>query len=137
MWRFVRPSGWPIIYYRLYIIYYPRISAVAVKNTSPLELRAVSTESCITPMMKPTATACIDTSGEMPKNEHPNGMSRSEPPATPEVPQAPKAAMAQSINADRKLTSTPTVWATARVMTVMVIAAPFMLIVAPSGMLTE
>ena len=42
---------------------------MAVKNTSPLELSAVSTESCTTPMMKPMATACIATSLPMPKKE--------------------------------------------------------------------
>ena len=73
-----------------------RNSTVAVKKASPLELRAVSTESCTTLMMKPTPTACIAIPFPMPRKEQAIGMRSSEPPA-----------------------------------------APFMLMVAPSGMLTE
>ena len=110
---------------------------MAVKNTSQLELTAVSTESCTTPMMKPMATACMAMSLPMPKNEHAMGMSSSEPPATPDVPQAASVAMTQSTTAEANDTSTPTVLATASVMAVIVTAAPFMLMVAPKGMLTE
>ena len=58
---------------------------MAVKKASPLELSAVSTESWTTPMIKPTATACMATSFPMPRKEQAMGMSSSEPPATPEV----------------------------------------------------
>lgn len=112
-------------------------SAVAVKNTSPLLLRAVSTESWTTPMMKPTATACMATSLLIPKNEQAIGISSSEPPATPEAPQAPKVAITPNKRAEANVTSTPTVCATAKAKTVIVTAAPSMLIVAPSGILTE
>ena len=73
----------------------------------------------------------------MPKNEQAMGMSSREPPATPDAPQAPRVAMMPRNRAEMKLTSTPMVWVTAKVMTVMVTAAPLMLMVAPSGMLTE
>ena len=73
----------------------------------------------------------------MPRNEHAIGMSSKEPPATPEAPQAPNVVMMQRKSADVKGTSIPNVCATASVITVMVTAAPFILMVAPSGMLTE
>ena len=47
----------------------------------------------MTPMMKPTPTTCIATSLEMPNSEQAMGISSSEPPATPEAPHAPRAAM--------------------------------------------
>ena len=65
------------------------------------------------------------------------GMSRSDPPATPDAPQAPRVEIMLRRSALTKPTSTPTVWATAMVITVMVTAAPFILMVAPSGILTE
>lgn len=43
-------------------------------------------------MMKPIPTTCIATSLGIPNNEHAIGISRSEPPATPEAPQAESAA---------------------------------------------
>ena len=43
--------------------------------------------------MNPIATACMATSLGMPKNEQAIGMRSSEPPATPEAPQAPSVAM--------------------------------------------
>ena len=67
-------------------------SATAVKKTSPLELMAVSIESCTTPTINPTATTCIATSLLIPNKEQAIGMSNSEPPATPEAPHAPKVA---------------------------------------------
>ena len=88
-------------------------------------------------MMKPMATACIATSLEIPKKEQAIGISSSEPPATPDAPQAPSVAITLRNSADAKLTSMPKVLATASVITVMVTAAPFIFIVAPSGMLTE
>ena len=93
-------------------------SAVAVKNTSPLLLRAVSTESWTTPMIKPTATACMATSLPIPKNEHAIGISSNDPPATPEAPQAPKVVITPNKRAEANVTSTPTVCATARAKTV-------------------
>ena len=44
-------------------------------------------------MMKPTPTTCMATSLEMPNREQAKGIKRREPPATPEAPQAPIAAM--------------------------------------------
>ena len=87
--------------------------------------------------MKPMATACMAMSLPMPKKEQAMGMSSSEPPATPEAPQAPRVAITPRNRAEPKLTSMPRVWATARAKTVMVTAAPSILMVAPSGMLTE
>ena len=43
-------------------------SAVAANITSPEELSAVSTESCTTPMMKPTPTTCMATSALTPQS---------------------------------------------------------------------
>ena len=83
------------------------------------------------------ATACMATSLPMPKKEQAMGMSSNDPPATPDAPQAPMVAIRPRKMADAKLTSTPTVWATAKEKTVIVTAAPSMLMVAPSGMLTE
>ena len=88
-------------------------------------------------MMKPMATAIIATSLPIPKNEQAMGMSNSEPPATPEAPQAPSVATTPRNRAEAKLTSTPSVCAIANEKTVIVTAAPSMLMVAPSGMLTE
>ena len=53
-------------------------------------------------MMKPTATACMDTSGEMPKREQAMGTSSREPPATPEAPHAPRVATKLKKRAERK-----------------------------------
>ncbi len=64
------------------------ILATAVKRTSVEELRAVSQESWITPMINPTATTCIAISLLIPKRLQATGMSRREPPAIPEAPQA-------------------------------------------------
>ena len=65
------------------------------------------------------------------------GMSSREPPATPDAPQAPKVAMMLSSKALKNEVSMPNVWHVAKVITVMVMAAPFMLMVLPNGMLTE
>ena len=98
---------------------------------------AVSTESWMTPMMKPTPTTCIAMSLLMPNSEQAMGMSSSEPPATPDAPHAPRAAMTDRMMATGRLTGMLSVWTAARVMTVMVTAAPPMLMVAPRGMETE
>ena len=91
----------------------------------------------MTPMMKPTPTTCIAISLLIPNSEHAMGMSSREPPATPEAPQAPSAAMTDRMMATGSSTGMPMVWTAARVMTVMVTAAPAMLTVAPRGMETE
>lgn len=114
-----------------------RISVAMVKKASLLEFRAVSKESCTTPIMKPTATTCIATSLLIPNNEHAIGIRSSEPPATPDAPQAPKVAMMLSSSALPNDGAMPNVWQAAKVITVMVTAAPSILIVLPRGMLTE
>ena len=88
-------------------------------------------------MMKPTPTTCMAISLEMPNSEQAMGMSSSEPPATPEAPHAPKADMMDSRMAAGTETCMPSVLAAASVMMVMVMAAPSILMVAPSGMETE
>ena len=66
--------------------------------------------------------------------ESPEGTSAE---AVPEVPQAPIVATRLKSSAAPKETWIPIVWATARDSTVIVTAAPLILMVAPSGMLTE
>ncbi len=87
--------------------------------------------------MKPTATTCIATSLEMPNRPQASGISSSEPPGTPEAPQAPIAATTLSSSAVGRSTAMPRVLTAASVSTEMVIAAPAMLMVAPSGIATE
>ena len=65
------------------------------------------------------------------------GMSNNEPPATPEAPQAASVAMMLSNKALPNEGDMPIVWHVAIVITVIVMAAPFMLMVLPKGMLTE
>ena len=88
-------------------------------------------------MTKPMATTCMATSAEMPNRLAAIGISSREPPATPETPHAASAETMHSRNAVAKSTPMPRVLAAASVITVMVIAAPDMLIVAPSGIETE
>ena len=87
-------------------------------------------------MMKPTPTTCMAISLEIPKRLQAMGISSSEPPATPEAPQAPMAERTLSKRAVGKSTEMPRVWTAARVMMEMVMAAPDILMVAPSGMVT-
>ncbi|MNF10435.1 hypothetical protein D3C80_2113680 [compost metagenome] len=87
--------------------------------------------------MKPTATTCMAMSLGMPNRLHASGISSSEPPATPDAPQAHTAAITLSNSAVRISTSIPSVVTAASVSTVMVIAAPAILMVAPSGIDTE
>ena len=87
-------------------------------------------------MTKPTATTCIAMSSEMPNSPQLSGISSREPPATPEAPQADSAATTLSNNAVAMSTLMPSVCVAASVRTVIVIAAPPMLIVAPSGIET-
>ena len=74
---------------------------------------------------------------KMPKKEQAIGTRSREPPATPEAPQTPRVAIRLRKRAETKLTCRPIVGATDRERTVIVTAAPSMLIVEPSGMLTE
>ena len=112
-------------------------SATAVKRTSVEELRAVSHESWMTPMTNPTPTTCIAISLEIPKRLQATGIRRREPPAIPEAPQAEIAATTLRTKAVAKSTGIPKVFTAARVKTLIVIAAPAMLIVEPSGIETE
>ena len=84
-------------------------SAVAVKSTSPEELIAVSMLSWITPIIKPTPTTCIEIASEIPNSEHAIGISSSEPPVTPELPQAASADRNESKIAAGKDTCIPSV----------------------------
>ncbi len=70
-------------------------SATAVNKTSVDEFIAVSQESWITPTINPTPTTCIAMSFGIPNKLHARGTNKSEPPATPEAPQA--------LTADNKL----------------------------------
>ncbi len=98
---------------------------------------AVSQESWITPMMKPMPTTCIAISAGMPKREQAIGISSRDPPATPDAPQAETVARRLRMTAEGMSTGMPSVEVVARVNTVMVMAAPFILMVAPKGMETE
>ena len=73
----------------------------------------------------------------MPKLAHATGISKSEPPATPDAPHAPTVEIMHSRSAVGKSTEIPNVCAAAKLKTAIVIAAPAMLIVAPSGMEIE
>ena len=88
-------------------------------------------------MMNPTPTACMDTSGLIPNNEHAIGISNSDPPATPDAPHAPTVEIIHNTIVTGNGTDIPKVWQTAKVITVIVIAAPSMLIVEPNGILIE
>src|SRR5471032_84830 len=73
----------------------------------------------------------------MPNRLHASGISSSEPPATPEAPQAQIAATTLSRIAVAMSTAMPNVCTAARLITVMVRPPPAMLMVAPSGIDTE
>ena len=88
-------------------------------------------------MMNPTPTTCIAGSAGIPNSEHAIGISRSDPPATPEVPQAARVLSTESRTAEAMSTGIPSVRTVASVMMVMTTAAPSMLIVAPNGIETE
>jgi len=112
-------------------------SAVAVKSASLEEFRAVSHESCNTPMMKPTPTTCIAISLSIPKLEQATGIKRSEPPATPDAPHAPTVEMIHKSKAVGMSTEIPNVCAAAKDKTAIVIDAPAIFIVAPNGIEIE
>ena len=88
-------------------------------------------------MTNPTPTTCMAISLEMPKRLQATGIRRREPPAIPEAPQAEIAATTLRTKAVAKSTGIPRVFTAARVKMLMVIAAPAMLIVDPSGIETE
>ena len=81
--------------------------------------------------------ACKAMSEGIPNSEHAIGMRSNDPPATPEEPAAAKVATKLRRRVVGRSITIPNVWHTANVMTVMVIAAPAVLIVAPKGMLIE
>ena len=74
---------------------------------------------------------------EIPKREHATGIKRREPPAIPDAPHAESVAKILNTIAVGMLTLIPSVYAAAKVITVIVIAAQSILIVEPSGMDTE
>ena len=88
-------------------------------------------------MINPIETTCIATSFVIPNRLQASGINKSEPPATPEAPQAEIDDTIQSKMAVGKSTSIPNVFVAASVNTEIVIAAPAMLTVAPSGIDTE
>ena len=90
-----------------------------------------------TPMMNPTATACMEMSKGIPNSEHAIGISNNEPPTTPEAPHAANVEIMHRTRIAGNVTEIPRVWQSAKVIIVMVIAAPPVLIVAPNGTLIE
>ena len=74
---------------------------------------------------------------EIPNKEQARGIKSKEPPATPDAPQAAKEAIKPKISAMTSPTSIPKVCTAASVITVIVTAAPLILIVAPRGIEME
>ena len=99
-------------------------SPIAVNNRSLEEIKAVSTESWITPIINPIPTTCIAISFEIPNKLQAKGINSNEPPATPEAPQAAMAANRLRINFEAKDASIPNVCTVVNVITVIVTAAP-------------
>ena len=91
----------------------------------------------MTPTIKPTPTTCIAKSFEIPKRLHATGTKRREPPAIPEAPQAEIVETTLRIKAVAKSTSIPKVVTAASVKTLIVTAAPAILIVDPKGIETK
>ena len=83
----------------------------------------------MTPTIKPTPTTCMAKSFEIPKRLHATGTKRRKPPAIPEAPQAEIADTTLRIRAVAKSTSIPKVVTAASVKTLIVTAAPAMLII--------
>ena len=77
------------------------------------------------------------TSLEIPNSEHARGTRRSEPPATPDVPQAEKVETTLSRIAMGSDTLAPVELAAVRAKVVMTAAAPSILMVDPRGIETE
>ena len=88
-------------------------------------------------IMNPTATTCIETSGLMPNIEQAIGISNKDPPTTPDAPHAANVETTHKTIAIGIETDIPRVWQATRVMTVIVIAAPLVLIVEPNGIVME
>ena len=86
--------------------------------------------------MKPTATTCIAVSRGTPSRLHASGINSRLPEGTPEAPQAASEAITQSNKACGRATAMPRVCAAARDKVLMVMAAPAILTVAPTGMVT-
>lgn len=86
------------------MFYFIVSEAIAVNTTSEELFTAVSTESWITPIIKPTATTCMAMSLFIPKRAQARGTRRSDPPATPEAPQAPMAEIKLRSKASAKVT---------------------------------
>ena len=101
------------------------------------EFSAVSQESCRTPIINPTPTTCMDRSFGIPNRLQASGIRSSEPPATPDAPQALAADKTHRMIAVGRSTWIFSVWVAARVSVEMVIAAPPILMVAPRGMEME
>ena len=91
----------------------------------------------MTPIINPTATTCMEISSEIPNKEQAIGIRRRDPPATPEAPHAESAARRLRMIAVGMSTWIQSVKAVDIVITVMVMAAPSIWMVAPRGMVTE
>ena len=88
-------------------------------------------------MINPTATTCMEMESGMPNSEHANGINRSEPPATPDAPQAESAAKRLKIIAVGISTHNPERKCGGHSHDRDRDAAPSILMVAPSGIVTE
>ena len=84
-------------------------------------------------MIKPTPTTCIAISFGTPNKLHANGISNSDPPATPDAPDAETAANNSKHKCSHKINfNTKRIYCCKR-STAIVTAAPAILIVAPRG----
>ena len=88
-------------------------------------------------MINPTPTTCMEISLGIPNRLQASGIRSRDPPATPEAPAALAAASTHMISALGIDTSIPRVFAAARAIVEMVMAAPAIFTVAPSGMEME
>lgn len=61
----------------------------------------------MTPTIKPVPTTCMAISSEMPNRLQARGTRRSEPPATPDAPQALAAESTQRMDGGRKINGYP------------------------------
>lgn len=75
-----------------------------MNKTSVDEFKAVSQESCNTPIINPTPTTCIAISFEIPNKLHATGINNNDPPVTPEAPHAATVDNTLSTNAVKKST---------------------------------
>ena len=79
----------------------------------------------------------MEISWPMPNIEQAIGISNNDPPTTPAAPHAANVEMTHKTIANGRETDIPSIWQVTRVITVIVIAAPSVLIVEPNGMLIE